>query len=339
MIDFPSATPLRVGGGRLPGALTTDGPIFRSAGQPWRWSGVSAFQLCDRFAKGEDIDPFLEAYRGFNTLRVWGYVPAADWGASAWDVPPSSTILNFLDFVHRSGWLVEWTLLTDDDPARIGPARALVDAFGAARPPNLVVEIANEPDTHKHVDTSALRDACQRSDLLFSSGNYEDSQKFFGTYLTDHTSRDNEWPRRAHDLFEFHNGGGPNAPSDPAHNVPCVADEPAKLEDVGFSVTDWRAYFGACSLLGAGATFHSETGKFARVPTDQERQLAAAALEGLTAFPADAPKAPYRRIDEQGRTLRTYAVGNSMVRIRPTTHDAPEPGWVPIDGDGILWRR
>jgi hypothetical protein len=148
-----------------------------------------------------------------------------------------------------------------------------------------------------------------------------------------------EWPRRAHDLMEFYGGGGPNAPTDPPHRFPIVADEPAKLQDVGGNrVQDWRAYFAACALLGGGATFHSESGKFARLPTDDERPLIAAALEGLTAFPADAPLGSYRRPVEH--SLRTYVVGEQwMVRIRPETPEAPEPGWSALDADGILWRR
>jgi hypothetical protein len=100
---------------------------------------------------------------------------------------------------------------------------------------------------------------------------------------------------------------------------------------------DFRAYFGACALFGAGATFHFEGGKFGRLPNDVEARCAAAALEGLNAFPPDAPFGAYRRVNDN--TLRTYAVGQYAVRIRPTTLNFPEPGWTAIDADGILWRR
>jgi hypothetical protein len=56
--------------------LSPDGRIFRTAdGQPWRWKGISAFALLNRFARGEDISDTLAAYQGFNLLRVWPYVP------------------------------------------------------------------------------------------------------------------------------------------------------------------------------------------------------------------------------------------------------------------------
>jgi hypothetical protein len=291
--------------------LTTDGRIFLQAGQPWRWKGVSAFQLLDRWAHGEDIEPFLRAYKGFNVLRVWLYTPRKEWGDSAWDAPGAPTVRAFLDRVALDGWYVELTLLTDDDPARLPSARALVaDLAQAPRPSNLLLEIGNEPRTHKAIDTRAMKAALDASGFLYASGDYEESARAFGSYLVTHTGRDSEWPRRAHDLLEFYTGGGPNDPSDPAHRVPIVADEPAKLQDVGGDrVNDWRAYFGTVALLGAGGTFHAETGKFARLPTPEESALAAAALEGLNAFPADAPRGGYARLVESiAANLRRRAV-------------------------------
>ena len=79
--------------------------------------------------------------------------------------------------------------------------------------------------THKQIDTEALHIVCEASGLLYPSGDYEDSSRFFGTYLTAHTPRDDEWSRKGHDLLEYHNGGGPSRPTDPAHDVPCVGDD------------------------------------------------------------------------------------------------------------------
>ena len=331
------------GGAAVVGTLSTSGAIFLLDGDPWRWKGVSAFQLLDRFAKHENIQPFLDAYRGYNVLRVFCYTPVKDWGSSAWETPPPATILSFCDYVGLRGFFVELVLLTDDDSARIEPARRIVDVLAAAKPGNLVCEIANEPQTHKNVNTSALRATLDASGFLYSSGDYEDSARFFGKYLTAHTARTEDWPRRAHDLLEYYHGGGPNAPSDPAHAVPCVADEPAKPSDVGGNrVLDFRAYFGASSLLGAGATFHSDSGKFGLVPSSDEALLAREALWALDAFPPDAPRGQYRRIVEpnQPEDARTYVVGNYMVRCQQIGAAAWEPGWHALDpADGILWTR
>jgi hypothetical protein len=316
--------------------LRADGRIFRTAdGAPWRWKGVSAFRLLDRFARGEDIAPFLEAYRGYNLLRVWPYVPVADWGAAAWDAPAPAVAVAFLDRVARDGFYVELTLLLDDDPARLEPARQLVAVLSAVRPQNLVIEIANEPAAHKNTDTRKLKAALDVTGFLYASG--DSSATLFGDFATVHTGRDSEWVRRAHDLMEYWNGGGPDAPTDPAHKIPAVADEPIRPDQAGYVAGDFRAYFAACALMGAGATFHSETGKHARLPTTDEARMAAVALEALNTFPADAPLSAYRRPVEN--TLRTYVIGSYMVRIRPTTKDAPEPGWTALDSEGILWRR
>lgn len=289
-------------------------------GQPWRWKGVSAFALLDRFAKGEDISGFLSDCVGFNVLRVFPYVPAKDWGAQAWDAPDRETVGRFVDHCRMQGFYTELTLLTDDDPARIGPAADLVRFLTTSRMTSVLIEIGNEPTTHKAIDTAALRRVCEDSGLLFSSGDYEDSRHWFGRYLTYHSGRDGEWPRRAHDALDYYQGGGPNFPAEPACRVPCIADEPIRPDQAsGDRDGDFLAYFAAASILGGGATFHCNSGKYAQRFTDEEKHFAAIALQGLNAFPADAPKGSYQRPVEN--TLRTYIVGNCRVRIRPTSVD------------------
>lgn len=320
--------------------LSTDRQIFRRDGKPHLIKGVTAFRLMDRHASQDDIEPFVDAFDGYNQFVVFGYTPVKDWGVSAWDWPRLDDTKGFIEYCLSRGWDVQLVLLTDDDPARIPQAVNVVNALGPMRYPNLLLRIGNEPTTHKMIDTRALQAACEASGYLYSSGDYEDSWRFFGGWLDYHSARDPEWVRRAHDAIEYYAGGGPNAPSDPAHRVPCLAGEPPKPQDVGGDkVRDFLAYFGSASILGCGAVFHCESGKMAAVPNEEERRCAAAALRGMNAFPADAALMGYRRIDEQGRTLRTYVAGNSMVRIRPTTAEAPESGWRDLTGDAILWTR
>jgi hypothetical protein len=314
----------------------SDGRIFRTAsGAAWRWKGVSAFKLLANYTAGQDILPFLTAYKGYNVLRVWPYVQGPGWGARGWDVPTVAQTQTFLQYVAQRGWHVELTLLTDDAPARLAWANQFVrDLAGGIR--HLFLEIGNEPRTHKAIDTAALKSTLDASGFLYASGDYEDSARAFGHYLVAHTRRDSDWPRRAHDCLDYFQGGGPNTPSDPAHRVPCVLDEPAKPQDVPYSADDARAYFGAASLLAAGATFHCETCKYGDLPTVQEQILAAAALEGLNAFPADAPLGAYSRPTDA--SLRTYIVGTYMVRMRPTTAEYGT-GWQRIGPSAVLWRR
>lgn len=318
--DVPPLQPLR-----------TAGKIFRLAdGSPFRWKGVTAFRLIDRFARGENIDGFLTDFKGYNVLRVFGYTPAKDWGAAAWEAPTAEQVKAFAAYVERFGFYVEYVALTDDDPARIEPAKALLAQLAGSR--TILAEIGNEPQTHKAINTAAFRGACP---LLCSSGDYEDSRKWWGQWIGFHSARDSDWPRRAHDAIEYYGGGGPNSPDEPALRVPAVCDEPIRPDQAGYNVADFRAYFGACALMGAGATYHFESGKHGNRPTADELRIAGVALAAMDAFLADAPLGAYARPVEN--SLRTYVVGNWMVRIRPS---GPGPrGWIALDDAGILWRR
>lgn len=321
-----------------------DGKIFRTAGgTAWRWKGVSAFKLLANYAAGQDILPFLKAYQGFNVLRVWPYVQGPNWKGGDWPTPPNiEQTKAFLAYVAARGWHVELTLLTNADPQKLAWAKGYVQGLASGtRPTNLFLEAGNEPRTHTPIDTAALRSTLAASGFEHSSGDYEESRRFYGTYGTAHTGRSADWPRRAHDLLEYFSGGGPHASTDPAHKVPWVADEPGKPEDVGTNDADWSAYFGGAALMGAAATFHCESNKYGLLPDATERHLAAVALAALNAFPADAPLGGYRRIVESGQAkeARTYVIGNFMVRSQQRGVSAPEPGWTSLDPLGVLWRR
>ncbi len=326
--------------------LHPDGHVFRDGNNTaWRWKGVSAFQLCDRWVRGEDISGFLAAYQGYNVLRVWSYVEGPNWTDPTWNSPTPEKAVEFVQAMNAAGWWVEWVPLTSSNPARIAQARAEIAAFTAANVTGLFLEGANEPEVQNpdrtFITCEPIRNALEDSGYPYTNGCYtEGGKRHWGTYLTTHTQRDSEWPRRSHDAYD-HWVKPADAPAGAqAIHKPCILDEPAKLQDVsGDRVNDWKAYFGSGSMFCAGATFHSKTGKFAQPPTAEEAQLAAAALVGLNAFPPEAPLAfdTYRRIDGDG--LRTYVIGNAMTRIRPNKPQCPESGWTEIDAAHILWRR
>ena len=340
----PPTTPIEPGPPLPVPDIHAAGKIFKDAANtPWRYKGVSGFKLGNIFETGGDIRPFLDAYRGFNVIRVWAYT---DWAGTGWARPSSvNAVRDFLAFVaNHSGHLIEYTYITNDSAEAHDWASGFVQQLYSGPRPRLFNEIRNEPQTHSQtISTKRCKPAFDASGAVYASGNYEHSENAFGPYLVAHTQRDSEWPRRCHDLMEYFNGKGPHNVNDPAHKVPCVADEPAKTQDVAppkaplTKADDWRAYFGGCALLGAGATFHSETGKWGQPPTAEEATLAAAALEGLNAFPADAPLGNYSRPSDS--SLRTYVVGNYSVRIRPTTDKHPVSGFTRIGSSNILWKR
>lgn len=316
-----------------------DGRIFRDEdNNPVRWIGFSGFKLCELF-RSKDMDTLnaiMDLFEECNIVRTWDYVP---WLGTGWDSPGPEVWIEFAKYCAGRGKHIEITLLTDDNPARIEPAKQLVEALKAAGVTNVLIEVGNEPEIHKNIDTAALRSTVENSGFMYCSGDSGEGSRWYGNYLTAHTPRDNEWDRKAHDLMEYYNGGGPSSPSDPARRVPCVSDEPKKPQDTGYNVVQYKGHFGTASLLGAGATFHYEGGKFGQMPNDDEKRCYEGAIMAMKAFPADAPNFGYRRIDEQGNTSRTYVLGPCMVRNSPKTADAPEDGWRRIDADGVLWIR
>lgn len=327
------------------GTLTVDRQIFRLDGEPWQWLGCSAFPLCHVYeTQGPAaVDAFIDAYPGVRVLRVWDYV-GSGWGANAWDSSPADVWIAFVRHCNARGVFVEVTLLTDDDTARIEPAKRLCEALSAQPDLAFVLEGGNEPNTHKSINTHALIYVMQLSGRLWSTGDYEYSVYWRGTHGTFHPARTNDFARRAHDAYEYFHGGGPNNEHEPATGVAWVNDEPAKLADVPRDWAAWRSHIAASLLFGSGITIHTETGKFCRLPTDDERQQWALAVEVLGLIAPDAALGAYRRIPaehEPGQTAegRTYVVGNYMVRCQQKNTGAPEPGWTALDNDGVLFRR
>lgn len=319
---------------------------------PVRYRGVSAFRLMDAFLAGADVRWVREVFRGYNVLRVWPYV---DW-PDGWRAPSNANILRFLESCISlfPGWKIELTLMTDDKEENYGWAHRLVGELGDQHFPNLVLEGGNEPLTHKNIQVERLYAALNASGYLWSSGLYEvEAQRsnriLPGHYGTAHNPREKDWARRGHDLHEYFNGDGPDVRHDPARK-PWVGDEPIRPDQVPLWVMDgeeilstgyedYRAYGGVVSLLGAGGTFHYAGGRQHQRPTEWESVCKDALLEGLTAFPANAPLGPYNRIVEPGQHLsaRTYTVGPWMVRV--WQQGAPPEGWVKMDEDGVLCRR
>ena len=305
--------------------------LFRDLkGAAVRVRGYSGFPLLRQLADGgSTVVPVLEWFqaRRANCVRVWAYLPPGHPILGGWEPPTTDQIIRGIQTFRGYGLTTYLTLLTDDDPARIPWAQQLVRELGAAGLDSLILEIGNEPQINKAIDTEALRGVCDASGLLYTSGEYADSRLWFGSFGDAHTPRDQQWPRKAHDLHEYQVGGGPSYPAEPACPVPWISGEPIKpteapnapQTDAETGVTiykpeDYLAYGAACGLMGAGAIFHYEGGKYGRIPAGEEIHCAEEFYRGLEAFPAEmlGPSA-YHRTDEHGETLRT---GHPKVPIR-----------------------
>lgn len=322
--------------------LAIDGHSFMRDGFMWRYKGFTGFKLCDLFSRGIDITPML--LKDFNVVRTFLYTPVKDWGAQFWPLPSIDVINNYVSFLATLGYYVELVLLTDDDPASIDPAIAVVQ--GLKGHDNLFLQIGNEPLTHKNINCAALKAVCDSSGYIYSSGIFEDNTKAFGRVWSDHSGGDSEWPRKPKGMIEAYTGGGPNSPNEPALKIPCYEDESPRPDiTIGYqngnqdlTALDYYTFAAVASICGNGATFHFEPGKFGQPPNDFERKCADSFLQGLNVFPITDNR-DYRRIDEGSVTLRTYIIGNCMVRVRPTIKSAPETGWNSLDSYGICWSR
>jgi hypothetical protein len=321
--------------------IGVDRRVFSVDGKQWRWKGVTAFPLLNLFAKGENIDPILDVFDGFNLLRVFYYV---DWPEIGWGIPSDEKTHGFLRYVASRGFYVELVLF----PSPIANPQQMVDHFFAefAEHENLVVELVNEPGVGPKVDSATL--TIPQTPILWTDGITTALHR--GDYLNPHTPRDDQWMRKAKNLREYWDGGGPETPQDPPFKEPAIVDEPIQpqrpeadkpdaIRAAGGNwdqvVKDYRAYFGIAAMMGGGGTFHFDNGKYGLLPTANDLRCAAAALEGLNAFPEDAPFGAYSRPEDS--TLRTYIIGNYMVRVRPTSLEGVVPGTM-LDKDGILWK-
>lgn len=323
--------------------------LFYSNGVAVRWKGFTAFKLLNLFEKGIDIRPFLAHYKGYNLARIFPNTDPKDWGSDAWEFPSNQATLDFLHFMQDEGMMVEISLCTGQKPEHVSLIKSLVNYLKPFKPSNLLLEAVNEPyvdyngELYGKTDPNEFKNVLTNSGFPYCSGVYANLHKFYGQYFNDHSARDAEWFRKGgHNLHEAYNGGGPNHPSEPALRMPGIQDEPIRPDQCGYDHLGAYTYAATCSIMGAGATVHTQSGKLANTPTESERAWIAAFLSGLNVFPVDAIlSGGYRRIVEDGQSdaARTYVVGNYSVRVKQNGTSHPETGWQSLDNHGICWQR
>ena len=335
----PNPNPVPPDNQPISDALVTDGKFFRRNNEIVRVKRFTSFKLLNLFEKGNDIKPILNQFAGYNSARVFAYTPKKDWGDEAWDFPDKLATHEFMLMMGEAGFDVSLCLITDDDRAMIDKAKELISYLSVNPVSNLTLEAVNEPEVHEKIDPTELKNALTNSPYLYSSGIYLDNKKFYGKFWLRHSPRDSQWYRKGgHELMEAWDGGGPNFPDEPSLKMPGIQDEPIKPNETGYDVKGFYEYAASCGLMGSGATFHCESGKFSRLLTQPEADCKDAFLIGLNMYPLDAANGAYRRIDES-ETGRTYVVGNYAIRIHQPGTSFPESGWNPMDDIGVCWRR
>jgi hypothetical protein len=317
-VSLADEVPLIVPYGQAPALArpTTDRRIFRVAGQPWRYKGVTAFMLGELLRQGADILPFVRLYTGlgFNTFRVLANKPPAG-SYPSWVTPPLEVALALNAVLAAEGAYVEWVLAGSQIDVSFVPA--WITAF-RDQCPNVFVEGINEPGHDQQFQTTDPVDALVqpvRGDLPYATGDYTyDATKPRGTYGTIHTDRADdpyETARKAKGVLDMQD----------IASIAWVGDEPGKPQDLGYKADAFLALFAIYGLLGAGGTFHTLGGQFGQLPDDNELACAKAAAAGLDAFPASTPidyGYAHDTNDEAATgSLRTYRAGPYGVRVRP----------------------
>jgi hypothetical protein len=200
----------------------------------------------------------------------------------------------------------------------------------------VVVEICNEPFKNGVVPESLYQPL---PDLMQALGSYDfiDGQIKHADYVTMHTDRGPEWPRKAKDMLEVSRLGWEGFT---ALRHPCIGDEPLGIGAGGGSrsliASDHAAYHGVAALFCPGSTLHSTFGVETRLPNAEEQVCVGAAITTLQAVPPECATWKYTAghlgdcpLENQG--LRVYGMidaGRAVcVLVRPTGPPVARDGW------------
>ncbi len=316
--DVPAVLPLHV-----------DGKVLRdSTGAIWQWRGVTAFTLMQDVVRGVDVGPYLEAraHAGANLARVLMTM------VNITDLRPEQytdgQIGALLAAAHARGLRLELVALADAEGWPLSKQQAqvqrIVDVV-AANGCLDVVEVANEPFPGKGNagDPAAImRGVRKPACVLIASGVYdppEDSTSMFVLdYVTFHSSRDAEWPRKAKDGQDYRDGfDWLSGASFPGIGKPVVDDEPMGADEIDqpgkrSNNPDDFFWLGAtASMMSAGATFHSTAGINDITPGPVTTTAEASFFAGLSAIPT---------------ASQTWLYSRGGLSTNPLAHsDRPDP--------------
>lgn len=373
---LPEWRPLFVDTGER-GRVRTEGQRFvRADGTTFPWRGTDGFLVYAKWLSGgaATIDPIIQNWltcgglcnaRGPNVIRVLGMVT---WGNLYPQQHPEyyDQLRPFVDHLWTTWHLrVEFVIFADSQvimPDRGEAERHALHVLDQLAPAeNVFIEVANEPFQNipgGGIAAAEIGRLLRGRGIPIASGDYEQPWLTALDYLTVHTDRGPEWPRKAKDLLDYRNGdlGDPSPAPGWRSPGPVVGDEPIGFNEGGqrssgrSTDANDAAYFGAaCQLFSAGCTFHNDAGTDLWGPYGPLTAAAAAAFfQGLYFVPADAQFSEYQRGSADGgpgignmpiehldtTSLRTFckAYGGSeyCVAIRPTAD------WRAIARDGWI---
>lgn len=279
-----------------PSRLKVDGTRFVGAdGSRFEWRGITAFRLLEMIARGRTKD--VEAYLDWCAKQELTVVRVLTMAKHLFELDPAegrAALPRLLEMAHGRGLYVEIVGLADTAEIPLDIDRHIREiGVIAAKHPNAVVEIANEPvhgtQTVRVHDPGDLERLARLvpDEVPVALGAADDDRFAAGDYATVHLSRDTG------------DGGWAHVTALAAAaqllrkwGKPVVNDEPigaGNQLDPGRR-DDSPERFRAAALLsrmtGMGATFHYDGGLQAVLPQGRQRECFDAWQEAWTLLPA-----------------------------------------------------
>ncbi len=281
------------------GPIHTSGATFRDQQNAlWRWKGATDFRLLHRFLAGEDIKSIVaqRGSLGINNVRVLAMA------VNLFNLNPGTfpdyfdKLGQFFDLLAAMGMRCELVVLADSATVMpsISDQRSFLDRVSevARTKWNVFLELANEfGHSTNRVDISAFS---KPAGVVSSrgSGLGDEAPALPGwDYLTVHTGRTRDWPRKMRFAQEM---------SDKYH-IPCVNNEPigaADRDEPGrrsSNLPDWFDAGAVAGLMSCGATFHSQNGLQSELYSPTQESCARAFFKGMDTFPTDSQTWKYTR--------------------------------------------
>jgi hypothetical protein len=270
--------------------LHVDGKTFRTSdNKPFQQLNITAFKLFKNYLSGQDIIPFLNwsSQRG-NTLRVF-------FSIKSWiNLDPSFYTLEdvhkFLDLLQSYNLYCEVVIFAaarqtfDNEHEQINFYNRIVPALRLHD--NVFLELVNENDVSVNsINTNSFSRPASIICSHGSNGGDSDPVTPPWDYMTFHLGRNSEWPRKAKSAREFQE----------IYNVPCTNNETNRPDLASYDEEDFSDCGFVSAILCAGVNAHSESLKYAEIPTGDELKCVESLLSAAKQIPAFVPSGLYSR--------------------------------------------
>ena len=314
--------------------------FVRPNGAAFQWRGISAFRLVEMIARGRQAD--VAAYLDWAAAQQLTVVRVLTMATHLFSLSPEEGVRalpELLEMAAARGLHVEVVALADtaDMPVDL---EAHVKAVGAiaARYPNALLELANEPihptqAPRLHDPAEVARLAQLVPDAVpVAHGSAEENERFSGgDYATFHFPRDSG---RGGWGYVLALAEGATLLS--RWDKPLVNDEP--IGAASASIPGRRdsepARFRAAALItrltGMGSTFHYEAGLQAGIPPGRQLECFSAWNEAWTLLPPDVETdGTFRRAGEAGAAVQSFTQAGALAVVERQRGDR---AWVLILG-------